>query len=289
MTQYARPDSDISTGSWTSTPLYQSIDEETASDADYIQSTTNSDTCEIGLSTVTDPSSSSNHIIKYRARKAGQGGLTVYLFDGTTQIASHTPTLTTVFADYSYTLTSGEADNISDYSDLRLKFTCSVGLFGGSGVSWADFEIPDAGASSASDNQISFLRGGQNTSDNQIAYLHGAVGTSDNQIAFTKGQSSSLDNQIAFTKGQSSQTDNQPTYLAGLTNVSDNQIAYLEGTAIADASDNAPAYLSGTGATSTSDIPSYINPLSYFPFQDNFTGTDDTSWNTTKWITEVAS
>jgi len=157
MAQYARPNSDVAAGSWTPSTgatLYGYIDEESYSDIDYIQVANANSTCEIGLSSVTDPESSSNHIVRYRARKAGNGALTVYLFDGATQIASQTPTLTTSIQAFSFTLSSGEADNISDYSDLRLKFAGSYVIVGGVAVSWAEFEVPDAGAPPAGARRI---------------------------------------------------------------------------------------------------------------------------------------
>ncbi len=150
MPQFARPDSDVSKGSWddpngnNNDILYDDIDEASASDSDYIETAVDADTCEIGLSNVTDPVSSSDHTIRYRARRVGgtPPTVTVKLFDGPTEIASHTSAgLGTAFADYSYTLTGAEANNIGDYTDLRLKFTTA--LFGQSvDVSWAEFEVP---------------------------------------------------------------------------------------------------------------------------------------------------
>jgi hypothetical protein len=74
--QYARPDSDVSAGTWTTdtggtTDLYQAIDETNAVDADYIQSVTDpaSAVTEVGLSNVTDPAVSTGHIVRYRARR----------------------------------------------------------------------------------------------------------------------------------------------------------------------------------------------------------------------------
>jgi hypothetical protein len=62
--QFARPSSDVADGNWlnassSNTNLYASIDEETAADADYIRSgaTPSSDTCTVGLSSISTPES----------------------------------------------------------------------------------------------------------------------------------------------------------------------------------------------------------------------------------------
>ena len=159
MTQHARPDSDESASNWTGS--YTAIDEETPGDADYIEGSEYANgTCEKGLSNVTDPASSTGHTIKFRARQSAAPGfqryLDVSLVQGTSVIASHsTVTLSgSAWVDYSYTLSSGEADSITDYTDLRLRFT-STGDTGTPApnrravyVSWADFEIPDASGGS---------------------------------------------------------------------------------------------------------------------------------------------
>jgi len=147
MAQFERPDSDVAAGAWTTTPLWSKLDETAYDEVDYIQlNNSASSTCEIGLSNVTDPALSTGHTIRLRVKKTGTGtiSLNVFLFQGATQKATFTATLTTSYADQTYTLTAGEADSITDYTDLRLKFT---GVCGASGryvfVAWAEFEVPD--------------------------------------------------------------------------------------------------------------------------------------------------
>ena len=121
--QFARPTSDASTGTWTASSgtLASCLDETTASDADYI-TTTNTSTCEVALGSVTDPSVSTGHIVRYRI-SATSGGITVRLRQGTTTIATWThATAPTSLTTYSQTLTGGEADSITDYTALRLQF-----------------------------------------------------------------------------------------------------------------------------------------------------------------------
>jgi len=134
--QYARPTTDVTDGTWTDQAggviLFAAIDEVTASDADYIQSanaTTTADVSEIALGTITDPAVSTGHIIRYRYGKDTASGdvvnLTVSLRQGTaTEIAAWTHTdigvgPTTV----AQTLTTAQADAVTDYSALRLRLS----------------------------------------------------------------------------------------------------------------------------------------------------------------------
>jgi hypothetical protein len=163
MAQYARPDSDVSSGSWspsTGSTLYECIDEETPSDADYIESDTDEDECEVGLSTVTDPESSSNHTVRWRWQSTGSSPPTetcsVYLYEGATLRATcalEREVDRGGFAAESYTLAGGEADAISDYSALRVRFHINrTGSNEDIQVSWVELEVPDAGGPAAASN-----------------------------------------------------------------------------------------------------------------------------------------
>lgn len=148
MAQYGRPISDISTGNWATTPLWSDLDDNL--DADYITSGKNpaADTFENALtSTLSDPSSSSGHIVRARlyCSKANNGTATVYVYQGTTLIATYAipGNLATAFTTYSYTLTGIEADNITDYTVLRIRVvvngTANVYVY----CAWTELEIPD--------------------------------------------------------------------------------------------------------------------------------------------------
>ena len=121
------PISDVSAGAWTpstGTSLYATLDEATYSDADYIV-TSSASTCEMRVTTASDPSVSTGHILRYRLL-AGTGSITAILKQGATTIASYGPhTLTGAAQDFSQTLTGGQADSITDYTDLRVVFTSS--------------------------------------------------------------------------------------------------------------------------------------------------------------------
>lgn len=125
--QLLAPIADLSVSGWTpssGTDLYAMLDEGTASDADYIVSSTAS-SCEMRVATGTDPAVSTGHILRYRLLD-GTGAVAVALKQGSTTIASWGPhTLTGVAQDFEQTLSGGEADSITDYSDLRVVFTAS--------------------------------------------------------------------------------------------------------------------------------------------------------------------
>lgn len=133
MAQFARPDSDITIGTWTPTPLYEQIDEVTPSDADYIESAKNpaNDTSEVGLSNVEDPEVSTGHIVRYRYKKDAAAGtvidLTVKLMQGAVEIASWTHNdIGDTIVQAEQTLTGPQADSITDYTDLRLRFIANA-------------------------------------------------------------------------------------------------------------------------------------------------------------------
>ncbi|MCJ7751821.1 MAG: hypothetical protein MUQ65_12125, partial [Armatimonadetes bacterium] len=149
MTQYARPTSDITVNSWTTTPLFEQIDETTYFDADYIQRNAVAD-CEVGLSSVTDPLSSADHYVRYRlGRSATNRTLTMFvrLYQGSTEIASWehvNPDLS--FVGFEQTLSGAQADAITNYADLRLRFdiTAIQNNQTDGQVSWAELAVPDA-------------------------------------------------------------------------------------------------------------------------------------------------
>lgn len=157
MAQFARPDSDVTN---TGTNGFGAIDEITPSDADFWWGDNNTaEELEVGLSNVTDPTISSGHIFRYRIAKTNAGTVdgtgnavtvTARLMQGTTEIAADTAkTADGTWTEYSLTLTGGQTDAITDYTDLRLEFVTSAS--GGSpanrrggAVSWAELEVPDA-------------------------------------------------------------------------------------------------------------------------------------------------
>lgn len=146
MAQTARPDSDITTD-WTTAPLWSKIDEAVADDADFITDSTSGHVAEVTLTDVTDPNSSSNHIVYWRHRSGTNPNVTIALYQGTTLIASTVASTTVAaFTDINFTLSGAEADAITDYSDLRLRFTNNANV--NYRVSQAYLEVPDVVAAS---------------------------------------------------------------------------------------------------------------------------------------------
>jgi len=163
--QFSRPASDHDTDSWTITPLWSKVDDPTSStDGSEIGSVNNpnddtTDDVIFTSTTITDPVSSTGHILRAVWHKNASGGrqmdMRLRLYQGDpnasgTLIATLTAT-DVGFTDQTdaYTLSGAEADNITDYSDLYLRGTGDV-VGGGPGrtalIEAVEFETPDAPA-----------------------------------------------------------------------------------------------------------------------------------------------
>ncbi len=158
MVQIARPDSDISSGSWTlegssaQATIWESLDEVSANDGvDYIESLAGNHTCEVGIENLTDPGGNIGYILRAQIRGEGSGAperCLIALFEGATQRAiSGNLTSRAAWGEGTYTLTAGEADSITAFTDLRIKLISDN--LGGGETMWitqAFFEIPDVAA-----------------------------------------------------------------------------------------------------------------------------------------------
>ena len=151
MAQYSTPSADVVDGAWldsaaSATNLYLSIVPGTpgsiasGDDTTYIESEANPSSSAVGLklSTIEDPASPSGHVLRWRRQKDAAGGgqidLTItlnenYTDEGTqgTEIKSvadndlsETPATATPI-----TLADTEADSITDYSDLYIRFVAN--------------------------------------------------------------------------------------------------------------------------------------------------------------------
>jgi hypothetical protein len=144
MAQFARPSVDSSIGGYKdqadgTTNIYASTDEVSPNDADYIKSALAPSNAPYvtKLSAIEDPQSSSGHVVRYRYAKNAAGGaqidLTVQLRQGYANEGSpgtlikewtHAnigETLTT----QNQTLSGAEADSITNYADLFLRFVAN--------------------------------------------------------------------------------------------------------------------------------------------------------------------
>ncbi len=153
MTQYARPDASGVLSNFTG--AYTAIDETTPSSADYITGAGNANGSAIfGLSNVTDPVASSGHVIRYQAWQENathQRTLAVHLIQGSSVVASAAAfnLVKGSATTYSATMSATEADAISDYTDLHIRFisggTVSSPTASQSDVfvSWFELATPD--------------------------------------------------------------------------------------------------------------------------------------------------
>lgn len=174
MAQFARPNSDVIYAMLGATPVdtagnrHQNIDESTPSDTDYVYSANNpggGNLSEFGLSSVTDPSVSTGHILRIRCFQIDEDSgshpmgsntsgtattLAWELLQGTTIIASGNIN-PGVEATSEITLSGTEADSITNYADLRIELNPGGGAGSpanrrGVAISWVEFEVPDAAA-----------------------------------------------------------------------------------------------------------------------------------------------
>jgi len=145
MAQFGRPSVDTLRDNWveddgTTTDIFDQIDEAIADDADYIktQLTPTSDVYVTKLTTLEDPISSSNHIVRFRYRKDAAGGDAIDLITQLRQGYTNEGAMGTLIAaqtnadisgagwvDGTFTLSGAEADAITDYTDLYLRFVAN--------------------------------------------------------------------------------------------------------------------------------------------------------------------
>ncbi len=160
----AVPDEDITVDDWGTAPLWSKIDEGVPGD----DATTSIATaggsgstfeCEVGLQDLADPLSSVNHDmnIRYRTDDPLTDGHTVSfrLYQGGTLIRSVSLNGDTgnVWTTLLTTLTGGQADSITDYTDFRLRLRHSTpGTVASIEVTAADFSVPGHDHSVSNDN-----------------------------------------------------------------------------------------------------------------------------------------
>ena len=162
MSQFLRPEADITT-TGIAGGTYAAIDETSAVDTpagtEFVYGTEDvAVTYEVRLSDAIDPGVHTGHIFRYRIVSLNDTTpstsavvyCTASLYQGTTLIKADTQkTTTATWTTYSLTLSEAEAGNITNYTDLRLRFVSAAS--GGSaaarralGISWAEMEVPDS-------------------------------------------------------------------------------------------------------------------------------------------------
>jgi len=144
---YLRPISDITLGSWTTSPLFEKINDSTPNDDTFIISPVQTlTTFEVSLTSSGVPTTPSV-TLRVRARKDNtqQRGLSYSIKDGNTVIQSGNiqTDLSTVFTTYNISVT----ESISNYLSLSVEIT-ATGTIGGAGgtrsaayISWIELQI----------------------------------------------------------------------------------------------------------------------------------------------------
>ena len=149
MTQYMRPASDINS-EWqcsAGSARYALIDEVSASDSDYIFTNSNGAYQECKFTTPLTPVSTGEGVLRFRATRNALGSeitITPSIRCGSTVIKAGDAFIpATPYTEYTLTLSSAEMANITDWTDVRVRFLLNEtsGYLGF--VSWAVFEVPD--------------------------------------------------------------------------------------------------------------------------------------------------
>ena len=164
LAEYIRPDSDVETSNWFSTPLFEKIDNNSASDYIFSSNSTqvwpsyNTYDFECGLSNPTKvPQVAKLQGMYLRVNlqlqerdspgTPGNADFTYRLKQGSTIIASNTFSTETLdsASTRTYTLSEGEVDSITDHQDLRVFITVNIGHSSGNPnlqarVNWAEVE-----------------------------------------------------------------------------------------------------------------------------------------------------
>src|SRR3990172_9436389 len=160
------PDGDVAVTNWTevggNSVHFDELDETTDDgDTTYTQTSSasggNGDDLQVSLTNLPDPLSSVYHLVEYRWRNAGDSAgnaaiaFTAELLQGAAVIASQSHSAASVTSQLTYTtstftLTQAEADSITDYNDLRIRFNVTTKSAGSSGsrilrVTWAAFTV----------------------------------------------------------------------------------------------------------------------------------------------------
>lgn len=166
MSQTARPIGDDlgPEGGWTPSTgltIWQVLDDN--SDADYVSSSSTDNEFTCAITVLTDPISSSGHIVRFRIRHDGTPGaaMSLYIIHGVDVIwaagVDDTTCPANTWSTYESTLTAGEADLITNYANLKVRAT--NGNPTPWDIAWAEFEIPSlsSGATPRRQTGYSFM------------------------------------------------------------------------------------------------------------------------------------
>lgn len=143
MPQFGRPSADTLRDNWeeddgTTTAIFDQVDESVIDDADYIRTVLvpTNDVYVTKLTTLEDPISSINHILRVRYRKSTTGGAQIDLTYQLRQAYTNEGALGTLIAQSvltnidaittgALTLSGAEADSITDYTNLYVRLVAN--------------------------------------------------------------------------------------------------------------------------------------------------------------------
>lgn len=164
MSQYARPSQDVGYNSnWVpsdGSSWYGVLDESSPDDDDYVReaAAVGTATMEVILSAVDAPSDRTNHIarVRYRRNSSLTATFTFYLYEGASlrHSQSISPTSTN-YATSTIAIPTTAAELLSDYSDLRFRFSAPSTNPDNPYISWVELEVPDAPSSIEYDQAVS--------------------------------------------------------------------------------------------------------------------------------------
>jgi hypothetical protein len=149
--QFARPDGTVPpAGGWSAVvagSLWDATNDpnQPLTDPDYMQASGNT-TDELTLTDLADPNVDTGHVLRFTMMSLGGGSperVEVQLYQGTTQIAA-TGTKTNrtgSFSSFSYNVTAGDANQITNYNDLRVRVVSSNLAGGGESVRVGSIEL----------------------------------------------------------------------------------------------------------------------------------------------------
>lgn len=155
MTQYAVPIFDLLNSTFTLTggaTLHDVLDDGIDGgvpddDTTKAFSSTVADFLSCALTPILDPHVNTGHILKIRVKDSAAavvGTVNFRLRQGGQQILSQTSNLTTGWTTISVTLSSAQADSITNYANLEVRVAYqSAGIGGGLNVSACEFQCPD--------------------------------------------------------------------------------------------------------------------------------------------------
>ena len=156
MAQYLRPSGVDNYDGWETNPFYDALDETSPNDSDFIQTplSPNYPTVYLNLSAISDPLSSSGHILRFRYRKSAASSMDIGFGVQLIQtdpfgsfLAEYYPVATSdTWVTDTYNLDATQTDSITDYANLFLRIDAYVigsGTAVRGQVSWIEFETPD--------------------------------------------------------------------------------------------------------------------------------------------------